>query len=93
MMNSEERVPKEEPASDEQSPGYSVVINCYPDGTHDVFRSPLQPANEADTPDGLFGLESLEEALKGVIALKRQGPDYESPGHAALMQGYEEEHG
>lgn len=95
-MNPEEAIPKDLPdeaAGDrgdesEGKDGYSVVINCHADGSHDVFRTPLQPASEQDHPDGMFGLESLEDALKAVIALKRQGPDYASMEEHGMMQGY-----
>lgn len=72
----------------EGSQGYSVVINCYADGTHDVFQKPLEAATEEQYPDGLFGLENLEDALRGVIALKKNGPDYSSAQDAGMMKGY-----
>ena len=76
-----------EPGENAERQGYSIVLNCYNDGTHDLFRTGLQSGTEAEYPDGLFGLESLEDALKGVIALK-QGSGYESPGHAAVMEEF-----
>lgn len=76
------------PEEDEGQNGYSVVINCYPDGRHDVFAAPLDQVSEADHPDGLFGLDSLEDALKAVIAIKQQGPDYASAEESGMMQGY-----
>jgi hypothetical protein len=76
-----------EPEEGSERQGYSFVMNCYNDGTHDVFQAALQPGTEAEYPDGIFGLESLEDALKAVIALK-QGSDYESPGHAAVMEEF-----
>lgn len=71
-----------------ESGGYSIVINCRPDGTHDVFTHPLIESSERDNPDGLFGLDSLEDALRGVIAIKKQGPDYASAEDEGMMQGY-----
>lgn len=89
MMNQEESIPKDEPMDEpEEAQGYSVVINCYQDGSHDVFQKPLEPATEAEYPNGMFGLESIEDALKAVIALKRQGPDYSSVEDEGMMQGY-----
>lgn len=70
--------------------GYSVVMNCYRDGTHDVFRKPLEAATEAEYPDGLFGLGSIEEALKGAIALTQPGAEYSSPGRTAMLEEYSE---
>lgn len=86
-MASTEPIADEMDEGDGRKRGYSVVMNCYEDGSHDVFKTALQPASEMDHPDGLFGLESLEGALKGVIAVK-QGPGFETPGHAALMEEY-----
>lgn len=83
----EELTPKDESMEDEAQ-GYSVVINCYQDGSHDVFSKPLEPASEEQHPDGLFGLSSLEDALKAVIAIKKQGPDYSSMEDEGMMQGY-----
>lgn len=89
MLNPEESIPKDEPREEgEEEQGYSVVINCYQDGSHDVFQKPLEPANESEYPNGMFGLESIEDALKAVIALKRQGPDYSSAEDEGMMQGY-----
>ena len=73
-----------------ESAGYSIVINCRPDGTHDVFMHPLVEASEESAPDGLFGLESLEDALRGVIAIKKQGPDYADAEEEGMKQGYGE---
>lgn len=92
MRMNEERMSEEspdamEPEESVERQGYSIVMNCYNDGTHDLFQTALQPGTEAEYPDGLFGLESLEDALKGVIALK-QGSGYESPGHAAVMEEF-----
>lgn len=80
--------PGREPAA-ENALGYTICINCYEDGTHDVVAGPLQPMDEAQYPDGLFGLESLEDALKAVIALKRSGPDYRSAEEDAMMRVYD----
>lgn len=68
--------------------GYSIVLNCHSDGTHDVFQKPLEPASEEQYPDGLFGLDSIEDALKGVLALKKQAPNYAAQEEAGMMQGY-----
>ena len=68
--------------------GYTICMNCYADGTHDVYKGPLQPASEEDYPDGIFGLESTDEALKGVIALKRQGPDYQAAEEEAMTKAF-----
>ena len=95
MMNPEESIPKEYPDDEgsdtsdhEGRAGYTICINCYEDGTHDVFAGPLQPATEANHPDGLFGLETLEEALKAVIALKGQGADFRSAQHTDMMSEF-----
>lgn len=89
MLNPEESIPKDEPMEErDEAPGYSVVMNCYQDGRHDVFTKPLEPATEAEYPDGIFGLESVEDALKAVIALKQNGPDYSSAEDEGMMQGY-----
>lgn len=79
---------KDASAEEGEGQGYSVVINCKRDGTHDVFAKPMEPATEEQYPDGLFGLDSLEDALKGVIAIKKQGPDYASAEDEGMMQGY-----
>lgn len=68
--------------------GYTIYVNCYDDGIHDVFKGPLQPGSEAEYPDGMFGLESTEEALKAVIALKRQGPDYQAAEEEAMTKAF-----
>ncbi len=81
-------MPAEE-TQDEGGGGHSIVISCHEDGTYDVFSGPSQPATEADHPDGLFGLETLEEALKAVIALKGQGADYRSVEHTDMMSEFE----
>lgn len=83
----EESLPNDEPMG-EEAQGYSVVINCYASGEHDVFSKPLEPASEEQHPDGLFGLSSLEDALKAVIAIKKQGPDYSFIEDEGMMQGY-----
>jgi hypothetical protein len=64
-------------------------MNCHSDGTHDVYMKPMEPASEEQYPDGLFGLETLEDALKGVIALKQQGTDFRSAEHADMMSEFE----
>lgn len=85
-----ERMGEEMPEDEEkQSPGYSVVINCHGDGTHDVFRKTLEQVDESTNPDGLFGLRSLEDALRGVIAIKENNPEYESAQHSDMMREYD----
>ncbi len=91
-MNPEESIPKEYPDDepvDGEKQGYSVVINCYQNGEHDVVRMPLQPVDEGSYPDGLFGLRSLEDALRGVIALKDEVPAYESGMQKDMMEEFE----
>lgn len=68
--------------------GYTICVNCYADGKHDVYSKPLEPASESEYPDGIFGLESTEEALKAVISLKRQGSDYQSAEEEEMMRVY-----
>lgn len=91
-MNPEESIPKEYPddeSTEGEKQGYSVVINCNADSTHDVVRMPLQPVDEGSYPDGLFGLRSLEDALRGVIALKDEAPAYESGMQKDMMEEFE----
>jgi hypothetical protein len=69
--------------------GYTITTNCYDDdGTYDVVRGPLQPIDESAYPDGLFRLESIEEALKAVLSLKQQGGDYQEAEDDAMMGAY-----
>ncbi len=88
MLNPEESIPKDDP-EDGEPQGYSIMVNCYPDGTHDVVRLPLQPVSEGEYPDGLFGLGSIEDALRGVIALKEDAPAYESADRKEMMEEFE----
>lgn len=74
--------------SEEAPQGYTIAINCYADGTHDVARLPLVPLTEEEAPDGLYGLRSLEEALQGVIALKEQAPAYESAERRDMLEEF-----
>ena len=74
-------------SGDTQS-GQSVCINCNADGTYDVYAQPLQPASEKEYPDGIFGLDSLEEALKAVIAVKQNGPDMQSQQDDEMMREF-----
>ena len=91
MMNPEESIPKEYPDDQAgESMGYSIVLNCLPDGSHDVFMHPMIQAAEADGTGGIFGLDSLEDALKAIIALKRSQPDYEDAEEAWMRQAYGE---
>ena len=83
---SDQTVPEEQDG--EGSAGYSIVLNCYEDGTHDVYAKPLEPASKDEYPDGVFGLESLEEALKAVIALKQTGKDFRMQEHDAMMGAF-----
>lgn len=68
--------------------GYTICVNCYADGKHDVYSKPLEPASESEYPEGIFGLESTEEALKAVIALKRQGADYQAAEEEAMNKAF-----
>jgi len=77
-----------ESESSEPGAGRTICINCYEDGTYDVFESQFQPASERDQPNGIHGLESIEEALKAVIALKRQGKDYSAAEEDAMLGAY-----
>lgn len=92
MMNPEEQMQDGQPMAEGESPsgggGHTICTNCYDNGTYDVFTRPLISASEQDDPDGIFGLESHEEALKANIALKQQGPDYASAEEEEMMQGY-----
>ena len=57
-MASGEPMPKGPSEEGDARAGYTICMNCYADGTHDVYKGPLQPASEEDYPDGIFGLES-----------------------------------
>lgn len=70
--------------------GTTVCVNCHGDGTYDVYASPLQPATEAEYPDGLFGLQSIEDALKAVLVLKQGSSEFEPVGHADMMSSYQD---
>lgn len=71
--------------------GYSIVMNCYEGSDrHDVFTHPLIRASEEDHPDGFFGLATFEEGMRAIVAAKKQGMGYESPGHEAMMGSYNE---
>lgn len=84
----EELTPKDEPMEDGGDQAHCVCMQKNADGTYDVYAKPMQRVTEAEYPDGLFGLPSLEDALKGVISLDRQGPDYASAEDEGMMQGY-----
>lgn len=92
MMNPEESIPKDEPMEEGGEASSSCVcVQPHGDGTYDVYPMLMhQRATEAEYPDGLFGLGSIEEALKGVIALDRQGAEYSSPGRTAMLEEYSE---
>lgn len=88
MLNQAEGM-QAEAGQEDGGGGHSIVMSCHGDGTYDVFAGPPQPATEADYPDGIFGLDSLEEALKAVIALKGQGSDLRSAERVGMMSGFE----
>lgn len=70
--------------------GYSVVTNCYEDGTKDVFRHPLIPATEEQYPDGIFGLESSKEALMANIAIQQQAKDFHETERSDMLSAFSE---
>ena len=90
MMDTEENDNKDTQAGEQEGGrgGHTICTNCYDDGTYDVFNHPLIPASEKEYPDGIFGLESQEDAFKAQIALQKQGPDYASSQDADMMQGF-----
>jgi len=91
MMNeasSKKQEPEQGMSEGEGRAGSTVCINCYDDGTYDVYAGPLKPASEAEYPDGLFGMESLDDALKAVIALKQSSKDFQSAEHDDMMNAF-----
>lgn len=87
----DDRQPEQVAPEREGRSGQTICVNCNDDDTYDVYAGPLQPASEADYPDGLFGLESIEDALKAVLALKQGGQAFESAGHSAMKQSYNDD--
>lgn len=71
-----------------EASGRTIHINCYEDGTYDVFEGAFVPGSESEHPNGLFGLDSIEDALKAVIALKGQGKDYSEAEDEAMLGAF-----
>lgn len=69
--------------------GYTICMNCYEDGTHDVYTKPLESADSSTYQDGFFGLDSHEEALKAVYASMKGGMDFKSAEESAMMGEFE----
>jgi hypothetical protein len=85
-----------------QSGGYTICIDCQPDGSFDVYKEDAQeeaaePAGQAEDTEAPAGepahqnVDSLEEALKQVIRIHRENPmDQSYSSH--MSAGFQGEH-